>query len=902
MNARTWLSRRTLAGLFVIVNTLGACGGGGGGGGGSDSGAGSGGTPAPSVPTPPPVTAGNGFTVSINRAQLSFDSDEGGGALPQVVLGSGTGPLPAAVYTGALDLGTSIDHVTAEVIGAQVKFTIYAKADLPAGQYKGAIQLFACADAKCAQHFKGSPTDVNYTVTVRKSLKVTPQNLALNAASGAVLTRDVGVQLPDNASAYTVTSSANWINAVNVTPAGFTLNTIPLPPGTYQANITVSTAGRSRDLSVYYMVQSDASTVTQIRPDVDSLSFSATASLAAPARKVNVVLPSWTTELTPEVQYGGAEQGWLSVSKSGANQLNVTASAANLAPGNYAAQLVLKSGYLTSPVQIPVNFTVGTPTWQISGKYGFGVGGGTVAGDLVSEVTIATPNLPGQTWVASTTSSWLKLQNMTGTTGSTKLRVAVDQAMLAALPNFQVASAEVAIRSASGHLPEVNFVSPSTRLPGESGPVIVRGRGFDSLVDLPGALSVSGAAVQGVTRVNDTQFVLQLAGVSQGDTTITLKNKLSQAMGTARVQVVPARSYGYRAIKSAGVKGAILYDAARESIYVTNKTLGTLMRFAHNNGEWDISATNLATIESAQMAPDGSSIVATATSGKIALFNPDNLSLQASYTNERGSVSGYYLNSLSTMAMLNDGKAIFEGSVSTGGIPYFDLVTRTFGGLAVPNSYSYHSNEPAFNASGDGSRLLIGYPTNSALDALYYADAADGVVKLNGGGVSYWYDGAQSLHGDRMTVSSYEVRDRDFNLVGRLTLPSSNYYGRAPVFAPDAKRVYVLAYSTAEQPARVFVFDSSTKPLTTADLPMLGYFDLADYPTCHGNYDSNCNAFPLSTISPDGKTLFFAGDLNVIVAPVPGTLTMATQAASVQRARMGTQVVPAQMTLHTPRR
>lgn len=43
----------------------------------------------------------------------------------------------------------------------------------------------------------------------------------------------------------------------------------------------------------------------------------------------------------------------------------------------------------------------------------------------------------------------------------------------------------------------------------------------------------------------------------------------------------------------------------------------------------------------------------------------------------------------------------------------------------------------------------------------------------------------------------------------------------------------------------------------------MGYFDLADYPTC-ADSSYECNTRALGTISPDGKTLFFIGDANLI--------------------------------------
>lgn len=887
---------------MALCLALAACGGGGG--------SGTSGTGNPSVRT------NSALTVSIDRTQLRFAADEGRGFVPQAVLASASGTYNGTVYTGALDLGTAIDRVTTELIGVQAKFTVYPKSNLPAGEYRGQVQLFACSDEKCATHFSGSPANVDYTITVRKGLTVSPSGSQIfEAMAGATATRQISVQLPPDLDSYNVTTPT-WLRALDVTPTGFTLQSLPLPPGNWYGIVNITAApGRSIDIPVSYVVKSDGTTITEIKPDVSSLVFQATASQVAAARVVNVVLPGWTNELSAEaVQNNGSN--WLSVVKSADRQVTVTADATNLSVGNYAGKIVLRSG--TSGVygtvaEIPVSFTVGAPSWQISGKYDFSVGADTTSSQLSSDISIASPDLPGQSWAASTTSAWLKLLTTSGANGSAPLKVAVDTTELAKLENFTVASAEVNVTSASGKLPatkltftvdkripEVNFLSPSVRLAGEEGQVIVRGRGFDSIKDLQSSLAVNGATVQSVQRVNDTQLLMQVAAASS-EANFSVKNAMGFTPKSAKLKVVPAQSYVYTAIATSGNKGAIVYDPMRQAVYAPNKALGTVMRFGFNNGTWDISAADLTTVESIQMAPDGSSLVATATSGKIALFNPDDLSLQASY-NVRGTVGGYALNSLSTLAMLNDGKAVFQGYVEgSSGYTYFDLVTRKFGSYASLPSASYAPNPPAFSASGDGSRLLVGYPTNNASNALYYADAADGVVKLNGGGVSYWYEGAQSFNGERMTLATYQVRDRDFNLMGNLIYPQG-YYGRTPVFAPDGMRLYVMAYpSTYNMLPRVFVFDTSSKSLTSTDMPLLGYFELPDYPTCNDG-SNGCNTRAMGTIAPDGKTLFLVGDKNLLVVPVPTLLKTAAAASVIQRGKAGSSAVPAEMSAHRMKR
>lgn len=896
--------RLTLMAVAASV-LLAGCGGGSGGGsgGGGSSGTGASANDA-SAPDP-------GFKVAIDRTELRFQGDEGGYIASQSVLGTSTGSTTATVYTGALDLGTSIDHVTQEIVGTQLKFTAYAKSNLPAGEYRGTLQLFACADDKCARHFAGSPANVPYTIVVAKGLAVNPVSLSLAAVSGAVLTRDLSVQLPRGVTGFTVTTSATWMSAVVTGPGTVQLTTKPMPPGDYSGSVSLNIPGRTIDVPVSYTVQADASTRTRFTSDVTDLSYTATAGATAGSRVVNLTLPSWTTELDGEIVYSSGKD-WLTLSKSGDRTYTVTASAAELAAGTYYATLNLRSGYLTSPLSLPVTLTVGVANWSISGNTSFKVDAITSNAAQSSALQINLPGLPAQGWSAIASAGWLKLVNTSGTTGG-QLQVMVDPTAMLALRNSASYQADVTISSASGkvaptrvgftltkNLPAVTFSSPHVRLPNEAGAVILRGSGFDSLPDLTRALQVTGAQVTGITRVSDTQLLLQVAGAAAGNATFSVANALGVATGSATMKVVAPVSYAYKVIEAAGIKGGIVYDEERQSVYTANKTLGSVMRFAHAGGAWTVTSAPLPTIESVVMSPDGASLVATATNGKIVLLDPVTLATQASYpvpvgyTRDNayysgGYISGYESNSSPTLVMANDGKAFFQGSAGLpfDGLSYFDLPSRTYGGIAVPYRNFYVSSGPNLGISGDGSRLLFGYQSNDSQNVMQYMDTADQTIKSNGAGIGYWYVSAQSLHGERISDYGNKVWDKAFNLIGNIVLPDG-YYGRGTVFSPDGNRLYVIGFSGIS-PLRVYVLDTSVRLVTTTDLPVLGYLDLEDAPVCNAG---NCGEWPQGSISADGKTLFIIGDKTLTVTPIPTTLKASAARARMQRAKAGTGTVP----------
>lgn len=896
---------RQLSGISILslLLVLSACGGGGSG---SSSTSGS----PPGESTPVPGTPTGSFSVSIDRNALSFSGEEDGSIAPQIVLGSGSGTLPPVIYLGSLDLGTAIQQVTVETVGMQVKFTVYPKSGLAPGEYSGSLQLFACPDEKCTTQFAGSPVNVPYKISIAKGFKLAHSGVSLAALSGATASASVGVQLRSGVTGFTtaVTTGGNWLSVSKQGADSFTVMGKAMPPGSYFGSVAVNSGGSTRTLSVDYTVTGDASTVTRIIPDVSSLSFTATATAAAPARTVNVTLPSWTNQLDAEIRYLSTQNDWLGLVKTGERSYSVSASASALQAGTYQAEVILRSDSVAS-VTIPVSFAVGAASWSISGPTRFEVTGDTTAAQLAGDLSVAMPSLPAQAYNASSNASWLKLSRTGGNTGGAPLRLSVDTAELVKLPNFRSHTAELTISAADTRiaptkvtvtldkaLPELHFVSPNTRLPGEAGEYILRGRGLGGVAAIDQALRVSGATPTSLTRVSDTEVRVRLGGSSAGEVGFSLPNGLGTSTGAPMLRVVAPTAFPSAVIATSGNKSSLVYDAERQALYSVNKGLQSIMRFAWDGSGWVATSVPLPGADALALSPDGTSLVVTATTGHIVLLDPATLEKQGSYA--AGAVGGDTLNSLPRLAVTNDGRAYFQGG-TWGGLSYFDLATREFGSAGDGMRFSFYSG-PWFSVSGDGSRLnIVQSGSITPTPPMLYMDSSDSTPKVNPAGLEFWYEAAQSLRGERFVQGTYKVWDRDWALIGNLALPSDHWFGRSPLVSPDGTRVYVMAYPSsytygADMP-RVYVFDSSTRMVSSTNLPLLGYFDLADYPTCRsGAY--GCDTRALGAISPDGKTLFFIGDAKLVVAPVPATLTLSPQRAAMQRASSSMSGVRPQMT------
>lgn len=893
MRALRCLNLRSLLSFFALSLVLSACGGGGGGGSSSNGGSGA-------------------FTVRLDRHELHFTGEENTTIAPVIVTASASGAVPETVYLGSLDLGTAIERVTFEAVGNQARFTVRARSNLPPGVHSGSLQLFACSDALCASHASGSPAILGYTVRVTKALKVAPQRVELQTSWGGTLpSANVEVQLPDGTTSFSATTSASWLSISDVTANGFKVTAQALPPGKYESEILVAVAGRSQKVSVAYDVPVGTSTVGELVPSAYNLIFDAPVTGSAQVQTLSVTLPTWSRELTARIEYQSGSN-WLSVVKTSENSYAVTATPGTLGAGTYQASIIVSAGGIAGsyPLVVPVILTVGVASWAIDGGTHFTVSGESTVASLASDLAIGLRNVPSQPYTASTPTPWLKLASSGGVTGGAPLRISVDVAEMLKLPSGRSYTGELVLTASDSRigtsrfaitlskaLPTLDYVSPRTRLPGEGGIYTLRGRAFDAIADLNAALVVSGATPAQVTRVSDTEMKVQLAGAASGEVRFSLTNALAAPTGNPVLRVVPQGTFGNAVIPNVGGKSNLVFDAQRQALYSVNRSTHSLLRFSWNGTSWNAASAPLENGDGVALSPDGASLVTIAGPRSIVLFDPLTLAKQASY--ETFAV-GTNISGLSRLAMTNSGRAYFRGATGHPGVAYFDLVTREFGATPSSGANNFYGGGPWFSVSGDGSRLYVTQTTGvSPPVPMLYLDSGAAQFRENPANLIGWYEEAQSLRGERFaegTYNHYTVRDRDFAIIGTMAPPDAQYLGRTLVLSPDGSRAYVMAYNQeafqgGAQLPRVYVFDSSTRPATGTDLPLLGYFDLPGYPTCHKNF-YECDTRALGTISPDGKTLFFIGDANFVVAPIPA-LTPSPQGAGMQRAKSATSgVVP----------
>jgi len=543
-----------------------------------------------------------------------------------------------------------------------------------------------------------------------------------------------------------------------------------------------------------------------------------------------------------------------------------------------------------SPWRLPYHLQVDPPvvnpsiSWTVPNTQIMLANGSATMASLMAQTPVSLSGIAPVAWRASVAGApWLKLVHGNGITNASSLQVAVDPAEFAKLDNFADHTALVTITADQPDvpptttaitlrkaLPELTYAGPYTMLPGQSALLRLRGHGLSTLGDPAKSLQISGVNVSNVQVINDSEITVLASAGSAGAARFSIPNAMGIDTGGATVKIVSPTQFGYQAFATDGEKGTLRYDVERQSLLLVNRAQQKVLRYAFIAGRWATASVAIKGVDDASLSPDGQSLVVTSTSGLLSLLDPATLALQASYQSTAYLASQYYVTS--RLAITNDGRAWFPQGHWLNTLAYFDLRKRQFG----RNGDDYYDG-PWFSLSGDGERLVMirsasPWPTGP----VQYMDASDGAIHHNPDtNLSMFHTSSQSRDGDRIIFDDLEVRDRQFKKLGRFAVNDVAYAGLSPgsVISPDGTRAYVMYLGPLTDPdmkPRIFVFDTSKA--VEGVFPVVGSFSVSDTPTSCMRSESYCDPRMSTAISPDSKTLFFAGNKNVLVIPVPGSL------------------------------
>ena len=586
------------------------------------------------------------------------------------------------------------------------------------------------------------------------------------------------------------------------------------------------------------------------------------------------VSPPDTAQLLTSQAYSTNNQpaNWLTTTHDASGNLLVTASGVGLHAGSYSDGLSIGTTLASGALTIPVAFNVGLDM-SASALADVPERVDSTAATLQGSGTVAFAGTAAP-WTATSDTAWLIVDTPSGT-GPGSFRYHVDQVAADALvSNWSSATATITLKStglsdAPGtvtyrrQLPEIALVTPAQMQAGQGATVHVSGRGLSQLTAI-GQIKVGGQAADGGTLDSDTQATLQLAARPAGAVQVSVPNPLAVATAQANLAVT-AGSLAYIAVPTTGDKSGILYDPSRQAVYGVSWRGATLLRWKFDGTTWNVTSVPWAGILRVGLSPDRQTLFV-ADNNALSELDPDTLATRTTHT---GLVPGDGAPN-EPLSITSDLRLWLPDTSGH----YFDLRTRT---LATTPTGTFVGGADYLQATPDGLHMYsVDGSVSPAPPDNWYSAATQSSTALPGTTLQFRYRASFDLQGDLGLFEWESVfHTGTWTLAGTATMPATEI-GAGGVLSPDGKRVYRLAapYSAYYfKPDHIDVFDTTQLQPGTSQFVQVGSIPVPARATVCAANDSSCDEQGRLQIDALGSTLFWVGNTNFLVVPIPATLS-----------------------------
>lgn len=618
-----------------------------------------------------------------------------------------------------------------------------------------------------------------------------------------------------------------------------------------------------------------------IKPSQASVALSAAEGGSSSALALGVTQPAGSGDVSYKVTYPtGQTTQWLQVTRNASGGLDLQGVATGLAAGTYTADLELVAPQPELSSKVPVTFTVGSGV-AVAETVNIDLASGTTPDALKGDLTVT--GAASGTWTAASSQTWLKLDTATGTVGG-KMVWHVDTTLAAALANNTVHTANVTLTitgipaktivfKLNKHMAQLRMADTYALRPGVGGVVQVYGSGLSAVDGQNVAVRIGSFAPRSFFVRGDV-LTMTMPPLDAGTYDVTLSNASGMPASKATLKVSAAQTYTYHAVPTTGDKAALQWDPDGKALFVINAqktieryaagTTGTFTRTATNAFANGVEAIGLNRDHTALIASTGANTflklgmtdlrllqtwtVGTWTAQPDYMRNPlpvlgDNRAMISNYgmldlnTGVLAAYTGPALNGLAPYgAVTPNGKDMLISGVGTvpGPLTAYSAETGTFTPMppATASNFFTHSS-----ASRDGSLRLLGKAVGGTLMFDVYNAAL---------------------------VSQGAIR------------PPAGWIVAAAVMTSDGSTVYAYATSGTDTP-RVYVYNTQAAIPGGGLYPILGQIPLADRADCTGTFSlpSCISNTAQMVLAHDDGTLFIMGDRNLLVVPVPATLSPA---------------------------
>jgi len=710
--------------------------------------------------------------------------------------------------------------------------------------------------------FSVSTNSLSFSASSVSSPTPVPQKITVTVTSGTVfLAALYGGDAISNATFSLTGATTGEVTIYPAAPG-------TLGPGTHTGTVSVlgcndinctsQVSGSPKDVTVTYDIEG-------LTVSPSSVNLSSTINTASTTAQSTLSSSLGSASWSSNVTYTGATSGWLTLSPSSGNSLPqaIDFSAAGLSTaGTYSATVTLTSG--ANQITLPVNYVVNNSLNPSPSTLSYTINDNPQASDLTRQLSSGA--FTGVTWTASTDVVWLDLSPTSGNS-STTITASLDQTQINTLSNGtytgtitltpSVGSAETVTVTLVISRAQVNYVTPYVATTSTVKEVIVRGDNFIQAAIQNVKFGTTNA--DSFTFVSSTEILATHPALAAGSYDVSVTTTTGDSKTLATLQVVDAPAFAATSIAYPNTVTKrpleIIYDAERQALlvavaYPSAGASGDILRYSYSSGTWSATPASVfvPAFRDMGISTDGQQVIAVS---NYAITQFDPITLLTGTSTSAPFSSFYYLKNV---AFGNNGDA---------------LVTTGLNGSGITQSYRYNARAPALGSIGtspnntfyfgtpgvsaDGSNITVVQGSLSPAPRVVKYNASDDTLSNSGISLNqnFLIPPELNRNANRIILNGYLVYDENYLQLGSLPFSATQ---AAIVLSPDGTKAYRYVSGTT-----LNTYDLSSAPVGGI-FPELGGGT---------TLPSNPGTSPRMTISPDGGSLFIAGDSGIVVLPAP---------------------------------
>jgi len=634
------------------------------------------------------------------------------------------------------------------------------------------------------------------------------------------------------------------------------------------ANISVNSSGLSRGIYRTTLRISSFNVLNRLMDNVDipvtlTVVEAATASSQSavftmyeghPSDTQSITLTRSVGQVTINNAFTYGSVSWLSlIARGNVVDFNINSSAVSLPPGQYAALVYID--YDGGQIAVNVSLTVSTALITPSNVV-FNIDANSTNADKTKNITIGSNLNSSLTWSATSDQTWMDVTPANGVTGNANnLTISLKQNQLDTLSNGQYRGNVVVSSSESGvsavkipvaltiAKPQVSYVMPFEGVTNRTANVLIRGKGFQSLVNP--SVQFGSSAATSFNILSDTEIKASYGALAAGDYPVNIHGTGSTLVTFATLSVRDPIGYSYAVIPGAGLPVKdLFYDNVLQALFVYFDGSTAIRRWKFYDAvppsfpaQWVSGDASDIVIQYGGVGrmPDGKSIYAVQQSvGNILKIDPAKLSTLRLSGNASAAVT------YSSGAFANDGKLLFT---EKNGIGRYDVPANNFD---FPGAYSngFDSAQRIAKASLDGSKIFFVSRNVSSQVQMYNASTGGLTVSgLSTMGTTVSVD----ISGNKVLIGR-NIYDSNLTLLG--TFPATSLGG---VVNGDGTVAYSYESATVGGAIKKYNLNAGNG---TGGFVEVASTNIPDTPGA-GNV--------AMTLTPDQGTLFVGGATQLIV-------------------------------------